>query len=79
MGRATITLLGEEGRFVLFGEETHELRAGTVTEIDLTGVPEGNYSVVVTATVPVIASVRAASVGTEDPENKIFSIPEDYA
>lgn len=78
VGAASITLLGAQGRFVLFGADKIDLIAGAVVDLDLTGVPAGNYSVLVNADIPVLAAVRAVAAGEEDPDNLVFGTPQDF-
>ncbi|XBH21968.1 DUF5719 family protein [Jonesiaceae bacterium BS-20] len=79
IGTAAISLLGPEGRFALFGADQIDLTAGAVTDVELTGVPAGNYTVVIDSEVPIIAATRVSIEGTQDPERPLFGIPQDFA
>ena len=79
IGTAAISLLGPDGRFALFGADQIDLTAGAVTDVELTGVPAGNYTVVIESEVPIIAATRVSVEGTQDPERPLFGIPQDFA
>lgn len=79
IGTASISLLGPQGKFALFGADQVDLVSGAVTDVELTGVPAGNYTVLIEADVPVIAGVRVSVVGQKDPERPLFGTPQDFA
>lgn len=56
-----IDLYGSNGQRTLPGKSAVTARAGSVTEVPLTGVPAGTYTVTATSDVAVVASTRVAS------------------
>ncbi|ACZ20858.1 hypothetical protein Sked_09080 [Sanguibacter keddieii DSM 10542] len=76
-GTATLLVLGEDGQRVLRGAQTTELVAGTVTDVSLSGLPAGSYSVVVQAEVPVVAGAVATSTGEADDDEPLLGTPVD--
>ena len=76
-GTATLLVLGEDGQRVLRGAQTTELVAGTVTDVSLSGLPAGSYSVVVQADVPVVAGAVATSTGEADDDEPLLGTPVD--
>lgn len=76
-GTATLTVLGEDGQRVLRGAQTAELTAGTVTDVSLSGLPAGSYSVVVQADVPVVAGAVTTSTGEADEDEPLLGTPVD--
>lgn len=66
-----VEMLGPDGAAVLAGAEASVIEAGTVADISLAGLPEGDYGVRVTSDVPVTGAVRLARTGTageDDPD-----------
>lgn len=67
----TVEMLGPEGAFVLEGAQDSVIEPGTVADISLAGVPDGQYGLRVTSDVPVTGAVRLARTGTageDDPD-----------
>ncbi|RXR26717.1 hypothetical protein EQW78_09485 [Oerskovia turbata] len=62
-GTATLTVYGADGRVRVRGGERVELSPGAVTDQSLGGLPAGSYTVVVDATVPVVAGASEARAG----------------
>lgn len=60
---AELTVLGADGVVDLPGARDVPLRAGEVTDVPLGGLPEGDYTVVVDADVPVVAGAVTSVVG----------------
>lgn len=61
---ATVKVIGANGQVVLRGASTVALTAGQVTDVSLAGVPAGDYTIVVTADQPVVASARIVRAGS---------------
>lgn len=74
---ATLTVLREDGQRVLRGAQTTDLVAGTVTDVSLSGLPAGSYSVVVQADVPVVAGAVSTSTGEADDDQPLLGTPVD--
>jgi len=62
--RASVTFLGADGPVTLPGAETVELVPDEVVDVDLGGLPAGEYAVVVEAEQPVVAGTRVARIGS---------------
>ncbi|MGL4744525.1 MAG: DUF5719 family protein [Dermatophilaceae bacterium] len=62
-----LSLLGRDGLVPVTGETVLSVQGGAVGDLPLRGVPAGVYAVVVTADVPVAASVFSASGGQGKP------------
>lgn len=60
---ATVTVLGEEGPVEVPGLDRVPLTAGTVVDVPLTGLAEGERTVVVDAGAPVVAAAESARTG----------------
>ena len=60
---ATITLLGSNGPVDVPGSGTVSLTGGQVTDVPLGGLPADAYTVVVDASVPVVAAMEYSRVG----------------
>lgn len=78
-GTASIRVLGADGQHVLRGAETVDLAAGEVTDVSLSGLPAGRYSVVVQSDVPVVAGAQTTRTGTADPDQPLVGTPQDRA
>lgn len=78
VGQVRVTLLGPDGHVVLLGATAHDLVAGQVIDVPLTGVPAGEYSVVVDADVPVLAGARVNDQAPDDVGSR-FGTPSDFA
>ncbi len=59
-GTARVSVLGADGSTVLPGAEALALVAGDVLDVPLGGLPEGTYTLVVDADVPVVAGAMVA-------------------
>lgn len=70
-GTATLTVYGADGRVRVRGGELVELAPGVVTDQSLGGLPAGAYTVVVDATVPVVAAAVESREG--DPAEELLS------
>lgn len=55
-GSARVSVYGADGQVWPRGVEDVALEAGTVTDVPLGGLPEGEYAIAVDATVPVVAA-----------------------
>lgn len=60
-GTAAVTVLGPDGTVPLPGTESVALDGGAVIDVPLDGLPAGEYTLVVTADVPVVAGVMLTS------------------
>jgi hypothetical protein len=60
---ATITVLAENGS-VTGKPLTAAIKPGTVTDLPLDELSDGSYTLVITTTVPMVASVRVSTVGS---------------
>jgi hypothetical protein len=69
-GSATITVLGPDGPVRVRGGEVVDLAPGVVTDYSMGGLPAGSYTVVVDATVPVVASTVEARPGEAAPDSR---------
>ncbi|MEP7762919.1 DUF5719 family protein [Sanguibacter sp. 25GB23B1] len=78
-GTASIRVLGADGQHVLRGAETVDLAAGEVTDVSLSGLPAGRYSVVVQSDVPVVAGAQTTRTGAADPGQPLVGTPQDRA
>jgi hypothetical protein len=78
-GTASIRVLGADGQHVLRGAETVDLVAGEVTDVSLSGLPAGRYSVVVQSDVPVVAGAQTTRTGAADPDQPLVGTPQDRA
>lgn len=66
-----VELLGPDGPVALEGSEGTVVEAGTVSDVSLSGVPAGSYTVRVTSDEPVAGSVelaRSGEAGEDDPD-----------
>ncbi|KRD47486.1 hypothetical protein ASE27_03985 [Oerskovia sp. Root918] len=68
-GSATVTVYGTDGRVRLRGGEDQQLAPGAVTDVSLGGLPAGDYTVTVDATVPVVAGALQARAGDPVPDS----------
>ncbi|MGW6003823.1 DUF5719 family protein [Oerskovia enterophila] len=68
-GSATVTVYGTDGRVRLRGGEEQDLVPGAVTDVSLGGLPAGDYTVAVDATVPVVAGASQARAGEPVPDS----------
>lgn len=78
-GTARLAVYGVDGRVWPRGLDRVELPAGTVTDIPLGGLPEGRYTVVVDATVPVVGSGLVHRRGKVEDDAVIDEAPYDTA
>jgi len=78
-GTATLAVLGPEGPVRLRGGEEVALEPGQVTTLPLGGLPEGSYTVVVDADVPVVAGAAVDRKGTAAEAAVINDDPYDRA
>lgn len=74
---ATIVVLGADGQRVLRGAQTAELVAGAVTDVSLSGLPAGSYSVVVQSDAPVVAGAVTTETGRADRDEPLLGTPVD--
>lgn len=74
---ATIMVLGADGQRVLRGAQTADLVAGTVTDVSLSGLPAGTYSVVVQSEAPVVAGAVTTQTGKADRDEPLLGTPVD--
>ncbi|KQT95882.1 DUF5719 family protein [Sanguibacter sp. Leaf3] len=74
---ATIIVLGADGQRVLRGAQTADLVAGTVTDVSLSGLPAGTYSVVVQSDAPVVAGAVTTQTGKADRDEPLLGTPVD--
>lgn len=74
---ATVVVLGADGQHVLRGAQTAELTAGTVTDVSLSGLPAGTYSVVVQSDAPVVAGAVTTETGKADRDEPLLGTPVD--
>ncbi|MBD7948898.1 DUF5719 family protein [Oerskovia rustica] len=78
-GTATLTVYGADGRVRVRGGEQVELSPGVVTDQSLGGLPAGSYTVVVDATVPVVAGASEARAGDAVEDSPSGAVPVDRA
>lgn len=74
---ATIMVLGADGQRVLRGAQTADLVTGTVTDVSLSGLPAGTYSVVVQSDAPVVAGAVTTQTGKADRDEPLLGTPVD--
>ncbi len=63
-GAVSVSLLGPQGHVPLPGGST-DLRAGTVLDIPLSGLPAGDYTAIVNADVPVVVGAMVTRTGVD--------------
>lgn len=78
-GTANLAVLGPDGPVRLRGGEAVDLAAGQVTTLPLGGLPEGTYTVVVDADVPVVAGAALDRVGRAAEDAVVDDDPYDRA
>lgn len=78
-GIANLAVLGPDGPVPLRGGEEVALEPGQVTTLPLGGLPEGAYTVVVDADVPVVAGAAVDRKGTAAEDAVIDDDPYDRA
>ncbi|MFD6176417.1 MULTISPECIES: DUF5719 family protein [unclassified Isoptericola] len=78
-GTARISVYGPSGPVVLRGADEVELPAGVVTDVPLGGLPEGAYTVVVDADVPVVGAARSDRPGAQPDDSVVDGTPYDVA
>nr|BFF20549.1 hypothetical protein GCM10025730_40700 [Promicromonospora thailandica] len=78
-GTARVAVLGTDGPVRLRGGEEVTLEAGRVTTLPLGGLPEGAYTVVVDADVPVVAGAAVDRRGAAAQDAVIDEDPYDRA
>jgi hypothetical protein len=78
-GTANLTVLGPDGPVLLRGGEEVALEPGQVTTLPLGGLPEGAYTVVVDADVPVVAGAAVDRKGRAAEDAVIDDDPYDRA
>lgn len=78
-GTARLAVLGADGPVRLRGGEEVALEAGKVTTLPLGGLPEGTYTVVVDADVPVVAGAAVDRKGMPARDAVIDGDPYDRA
>jgi hypothetical protein len=78
-GTARLSVLGPEGPVRLRGGEEVALEPGRLTTLPLGGLPDGAYTVVVDADVPVVAGAAVDREGTADEDAVIDDDPYDRA
>lgn len=69
----TVTVLGAHGRVLVPGAEQLEAVPGQLVSLDLDALEGGRYTVVVDASVPVVASVTVVRPGTDGDERAIVA------
>ncbi len=78
-GTARLSLYGPGGRVTLRGAEEVELEPGVVTDVPLGGLPEGAYTVVAEADVPVVAAGAAEAAGALPEDSVLSGTPYDVS
>jgi hypothetical protein len=78
-GTARVTVYGPSGPVVLRGADEVELEPGVVTDVPLGGLPEGAYTVVVDADVPVVGAARSDHPGQQPEDSVVGGTPYDVA
>ncbi|MEU4364788.1 DUF5719 family protein [Promicromonospora sp. NPDC023987] len=78
-GTARLSVLGPDGSVRLRGSEEVALEPGRLTTLPLGGLPEGSYTVVVDADVPVVAGAAVDRKGTAAEDAVIDDDPYDRA
>lgn len=78
-GTARLAVLGADGPVRLRGGEEVSLEAGRVTTVPLGGLPEGAYTVVVDADVPVVAGAAVDREGEPEQDAVVDGDPYDRA
>ena len=78
-GTANLAVLGPDGPVRLRGGEEVPLEPGRVTTVPLGGLPEGGYTVVVDADVPVVAGAALDKKGSAADDAVIDDDPYDRA
>ncbi|MFE7407456.1 DUF5719 family protein [Isoptericola sp. NPDC057559] len=78
-GTARVTVYGPSGPVVLRGADEVDLPAGVVTDVPLGGLPEGAYTVVVDADVPVVGAARSDQPGAQPDDSVVDGTPYDVA
>ncbi|MEU2201007.1 DUF5719 family protein [Isoptericola sp. NPDC019482] len=78
-GTARVTVYGPSGPVVLRGADEVGLEPGVVTDVPLGGLPEGAYTVVVDADVPVVGAARADQPGQQPEDAVVGGTPYDVA
>ncbi|MFC8800901.1 DUF5719 family protein [Promicromonospora sp. NPDC057138] len=78
-GTASLAVLGPDGPVRLRGGEEVALEPGQVTTLPLGGLPEGTYTVVADADVPVVAGAAVDRKGTAADDAVIDDDPYDRA
>lgn len=76
---ARVTVYGPSGPVVLRGADEVELEPGVVTDVPLGGLPEGAYTVVVDADVPVVGAARSDQPGQQPEDSVVGGTPYDVA
>jgi len=76
-GMATLAVLGPDGPVRLRGGEEVALEPGQVTTLPLGGLPEGVYTVVVDADVPVVAGAAVDRKGTAAGREGVAAVIDD--
>lgn len=78
-GTARVAVYGPSGPVVLRGADEVELEPGVVRDVPLGGLPEGWYTVVVDADVPVVGAARADRAGQQPEDSVVDGTPYDVA
>lgn len=78
-GTARVTVYGPSGPVVLRGADEVELEAGAVTDVPLGGLPDGWYTMVVDADVPVVGAARTDQPGRQPDDSVVDGTPYDVA
>ncbi|MFE5307728.1 DUF5719 family protein [Isoptericola sp. NPDC056605] len=78
-GTARVTVYGPSGPVVLRGADEVELDPGVVTDVPLGGLPEGWYTMVVDADVPVVGAARTDQPGRQPDDAVVDGTPYDVA
>ncbi|GHH75769.1 DUF5719 family protein [Promicromonospora soli] len=78
-GTARLAVLGPDGPVRLRGGEEVDLEPGQVATLPLGGLPEGTYTVIVDADVPVVAGAALDRVGTAAEDAVVDDDPYDRA
>lgn len=78
-GTARVSVYGPSGPVVLRGADEVGLEPGVVTDVPLGGLPEGAYTVVVDADVPVVGAARSDQPGQQPEDAVVGGTPYDVA
>ncbi len=78
-GTARLSVYGPEGQVTLRGAEEVALEPGVVVDVPLGGLPEGAYTVVVDADVPVVGSGVVDTPGGLPEDSVLTGTPYDVA